>query len=117
MRNRPEIASLFRCLRCHGSLAVVEHEKSADGHVITGALRCGRCNIEYPIRRGVPRFIPTELADDVASTVDGFGYQWTRANAKLKGAHFSSADVFLDFIRPVVSSLSRIFASSFRNRP
>ena len=62
---------------------------------------CTGCDARYPIQAGVPRFVPAHLSDDVTSTVDGFGYQWTKANPVLSHAHFSSSSVFLDFIKPV----------------
>jgi SAM-dependent methyltransferase len=78
-----------------------EQETASDGHVLTGRLTCERCGKDYPVEAGVPRFAPSSVSDAVASTVDGFGYQWTTANPVLSGAHFSSSGVFLDFINPV----------------
>ncbi len=101
MRNQAEIVSLFRCLECRGPLSILEHERAPDGHVVTGRLRCLGCVSEYPIASGVPRFSSAHLSDAVTSTVDGFGYQWTKANSVLSHAQFSSAGVFLDFIKPV----------------
>jgi SAM-dependent methyltransferase len=51
------------CPACKGTISLV-----SEG----GALRCTRCDIEYPIRNGIPRFVPP---DNYAS---GFGLQWNR---------------------------------------
>jgi SAM-dependent methyltransferase len=40
-----------------------------------GTLRCGACDAEYPIVRGVPRFA-TELKPDVESVMQTYGEQW-----------------------------------------
>src|SRR5262249_7534383 len=63
-------ASLFRCLSCHGSLAVTEvHSVDADD-ILEGALACAGCGLRYPVLRGIPRFVPA------ANYAASFGYQW-----------------------------------------
>jgi SAM-dependent methyltransferase len=78
-----------------------EQETAHDGQVMTGTLDCSNCHTSYPITDGVPRFLRDDLNGAVASTIEGFGFQWTRANVALRRAHFSSSEVFLDFIKPV----------------
>jgi len=68
---RPEHAELLRCLGCGGLLSV-EGDSEADGHVVTGRLRCRQCPRGYPIRDGVPRFV---LSSNYAH---GFGVEWKR---------------------------------------
>ncbi len=46
--------------------------KDANGEIESGVLRCLKCGCEYPIVRGVPRFVQS---DDYASS---FGLQWNR---------------------------------------
>jgi SAM-dependent methyltransferase len=54
------------CPACRGALRAVS------GGAAAGALRCSQCSAEYPVRNGIPRFVP---ADNYAS---GFGLQWNR---------------------------------------
>lgn len=59
------------CPACKQQLGL--HADSIEGQeVMTGTLRCTACSREYPIVRGVPRFLPQ---DDYAAS---FGYQWHR---------------------------------------
>lgn len=45
-------------------------ENEEAGEILEGALRCDGCRRDYPVRRGVPRFVPT---DDYA---DAFSFEW-----------------------------------------
>lgn len=45
------------CPVCKGDLELrVVEEK--DDEIIEGALLCGACNVEYPIREGIPNLLP-----------------------------------------------------------
>jgi SAM-dependent methyltransferase len=68
---------------------------------MAGRFTCAGCATAYPIERGIPRFVPPDLAAGVAGTVEAFGYQWRQADAALKHARFSAPETFLDFIAPV----------------
>ena len=68
---RPEHVELLRCLGCGGLLSV-EGDSEADGHVVTGRLVCRQCPGGYPIREGVPRFVPS------GNYAHGFGVEWKR---------------------------------------
>jgi len=68
---------------------------------MAGELTCVGCGAVYPIVRGVPRFAPGALSEQVAATVEGFGYQWTQSESYLQNAQMSSAETFLQFIEPV----------------
>jgi SAM-dependent methyltransferase len=59
------------CPRCRGRLCL-QAERSDSGQVESGRISCPACGVDYPIVRGIPRFVATE--DYVAS----FGRQWTR---------------------------------------
>ena len=59
------------CPRDQGHLEIADR-KDADMEIESGALRCLTCGCEYPIVRGVPRFVKS---DDYASS---FGLQWNR---------------------------------------
>jgi SAM-dependent methyltransferase len=51
---------------------IVEAIRRADGHVDRGQLQCPGCEADFPIHRGIPRFVPGE------GYVASFGRQWTR---------------------------------------
>ena len=101
MRPDPLVLDLLRCPACAGALALSAGDMAADGHVMTGSLRCESCATSYAIQRGVPRLVARALTQQVEATVDAFGWQWQQANRLIKDPRFSAPDVFLDFIHPV----------------
>jgi SAM-dependent methyltransferase/uncharacterized protein YbaR (Trm112 family) len=102
MRNDPTLLNHLCCPACGGDLTVNNpNETAPDGHIMNGDLKCTGCEAEYPIVRGVPRFVPGALSEKVAATVDGFGYEWTTSETYLQNTQFSSAETFLQFIEPV----------------
>jgi SAM-dependent methyltransferase/uncharacterized protein YbaR (Trm112 family) len=102
MRPEPQLMRLLRCPTCDGDLDLGRAQETAsDGHVMTGDLLCLGCRNSYQILRGVPRFPSGAVSERVSQTVGGFGYQWLRANAYLRHAVFSTAEIFLEFIHPV----------------
>jgi SAM-dependent methyltransferase len=102
MRNNPTLLNLLCCPACGSDLNIHNSTDVADdGHIMSGELKCVGCAAVYPVVRGVPRFVPGVLSDQVASTVEGFGYQWTTSEDTLKNTQFSSAETFLHFIEPV----------------
>jgi SAM-dependent methyltransferase len=68
---KPDFVRLLRCPSCHANLEL-SGDAGQTGHVETGTLSCAACGAVYPIRRGVPRFVPPE---NYSST---FGFQWNR---------------------------------------
>lgn len=58
------------CPRDQGRLELVNRD--ADGEIDSGAVRCLTCGCQYPIVRGIPRFVES---DNYASS---FGLQWNR---------------------------------------
>lgn len=102
MRNDPRLLDLLCCVRCRGALSVCRAETvEADGQIMTGELACAGCTARYPITHGVPRFIPVAQQVAVSMTVDGFGFQWRRADGVIQDTRFTAAETFLDFIWPV----------------
>jgi SAM-dependent methyltransferase len=66
------LLSVLACPKCQHDIDCQANEVGTDGEILTGALQCSKCGTEYPIVRGIPRFVP-------ASTyADSFGYQWNR---------------------------------------
>jgi len=104
MRNDPRLLEILCCTACRGELRLESDGASAlDGHVIAGRLTCTSCGSVYPIMEGVPRFVPAAVSAETRRTVEAFGYQWHRADSVIQNTHFTSAEVFLDFIRPVTA--------------
>lgn len=67
-----------------------------------GELLCTACDAEYPIRRGVPRFV-RDVGGVEARTAEAFGYEWIRY-AELAERYRQQ---FLDWIRPVDDAFFR----------
>ncbi len=67
--------STLRCPTCHGSLTIDPIENtsgsSAPQDRLEGDLRCAACNRDYPVRRGIPRFVPEQ------NYAGSFGFEWT----------------------------------------
>ena len=69
-----KIISLLACPSCSSDLQLSDTLKKADDDdIIEGALMCQGCNINFPIRNGIPRFAGDEQTD-----FTNFGYQWNR---------------------------------------
>jgi SAM-dependent methyltransferase/uncharacterized protein YbaR (Trm112 family) len=83
------------CPACRGELAL-QSQAVEGAEVITGALRCDACAVDYPIVRGVPRFAG-QLGAVEAETAAAFGYEWTR----YRELAVRYRQQFLDWIRPV----------------
>jgi SAM-dependent methyltransferase len=65
-----DLLEVLCCPDCHGDLTL---DDAGDGGAIEfGTLWCKDCAAAYPIRTGIPRFVP---AENYAST---FGLQWNR---------------------------------------
>lgn len=90
---------LLVCPSCKGCLGLSAAGEDPDGHVMAGTLACAGCASVFAITRGVPRLVLEAPSGAVGDTVDGFGFEW--AHADLFADRFSSAEVFLDFIRPL----------------
>lgn len=67
-----KLLQVLACPRCRGELACRTDELDANGDVESGELACEACRVVYPIRAGIPRFVPE---DNYATS---FGYQWNR---------------------------------------
>lgn len=69
---RPTHLAHLACPQCHDPLNWVRQDRIENGHVMEGALGCAQCRQEYPVRLGVPRFVPED------NYAKGFGLQWNR---------------------------------------
>ncbi|MCS6875036.1 MAG: methyltransferase domain-containing protein [Pyrinomonadaceae bacterium] len=61
---------LLICTRCKASLSCEAKQRDESGDIFEGILFCQKCNQQYPITNGIPRFVKTE------NYASSFGYQW-----------------------------------------
>jgi SAM-dependent methyltransferase len=69
---KPSLLNLLACPECAGDLTLDPPAVPDGGDIGEGALACARCAVRYPVRGGVPRFVP---AQNYAAS---FGLQWNR---------------------------------------
>lgn len=74
--------SLLACPECLADLALASVTEADGDAVLAGALRCTACSAAYPVRGGIPRFVPA------ANYASGFGLQWnTHARTQYDSAN------------------------------
>ena len=64
--------SYLVCPACHSPLRLTNEHFSMPDRIESGSLDCPRCDARYPVRGGIPRFVPV---DNYAT---GFGVQWLK---------------------------------------
>jgi uncharacterized protein YbaR (Trm112 family) len=52
------------CPACKSPLRLTTEEEEDRGEVVSGQLQCAECSSEYPILRGVPRFVAMDSHAD-----------------------------------------------------
>jgi SAM-dependent methyltransferase len=67
---RTKLLDVLACPKCLGALMCRPFKSETNAEIVTGTLTCEKCNTEYPIIDGIPRFVPK---DNYAAS---FGYQW-----------------------------------------
>lgn len=88
------------CPDCHIALECHVETKNQD-EIETGVLRCPKCEGEYPILRGVPRFVTSErpLHGKNAETADAFGWEWQEFKVLHDLVTYEAQ--FLDWVHPI----------------
>jgi uncharacterized protein YbaR (Trm112 family) len=66
-----DLLDLLCCPACRGDLTL-QAASTTGAHVEDGELACGGCGTRYPIRGGIPRFVPRE------NYSSSFGFQWNQ---------------------------------------
>jgi SAM-dependent methyltransferase len=66
---KPAALQIFVCSWCKGALHLRATDRDGD-EVLEGTLTCTACRAEYPVTRGVPRFVARE------AYAASFGFQW-----------------------------------------
>jgi uncharacterized protein YbaR (Trm112 family)/ubiquinone/menaquinone biosynthesis C-methylase UbiE len=71
------LIDVLACPSCgHHELKLEPSASQArNADVAEGALSCS-CGSSYPVRRGIPRFLPPELSKELASTQKTFSLEW-----------------------------------------
>ena len=68
---KPRLADLLVCPQCSASLQLEIQDKN-DGEIITGSFLCPDCCRKFPIREGIPRFVPSDVY------AASFSFEWKR---------------------------------------
>ncbi len=68
---KPRLLSLLACPDCRLGLGV-SARRTENGEIEEGTLSCGGCGAQFPIVRGIPRFVETD------AYVDTFSFEWNR---------------------------------------
>lgn len=95
---KEKLLDLLACPKCGGDILLVHVAAREKNEIVEGVLSCQKCEREYKISRGVPRFAALDkIEQDKAETAANFGWQWT---------HFTQADAkyaeqFLGWLQPV----------------
>jgi len=51
---------ILACPVCKGSPLELEVVEERNGEIVTGTIRCTRCQIDYPIEGSIPNMLPPE---------------------------------------------------------
>jgi SAM-dependent methyltransferase len=80
------LLELLACPKCGGDLGVSSESRTDAGAVREGILHCRACPVDYPVRAGIPRFVP----DD--GYADSFGLQWTLFRSEQLDSHTDACE-------------------------
>jgi uncharacterized protein YbaR (Trm112 family)/ubiquinone/menaquinone biosynthesis C-methylase UbiE len=69
---KASLLPLLACPGCRQELTLSPDAVFEAGEVATGTLRCTSCARGYPVRDGIPRFVPEQ------NYAGSFGFQWNR---------------------------------------
>src|SRR5687768_4741288 len=95
---KEKLLDLLSCPSCGGDILLAYASKYLDREIIEAVLNCKKCDREYSVARGIPRFAALDkIEQEKAETAENFGWQWT---------HFTQADrlyaaQFLGWLQPV----------------
>jgi uncharacterized protein YbaR (Trm112 family) len=68
---KPRLIKILACPHCQVELQLASHTRDRE-EILSGTLSCRQCGTDFPIREGIPRFVP----DD--SYVSSFSFEWKR---------------------------------------
>ena len=93
---------LLACPTCQSALALTVITSEAH-EIMTGALACPSCRVDYPIRAGIPRFADVVNDATQRATAANFGAQWLEFD-EVQAHHEQQ---FRDWIAPVTPEFTR----------
>jgi len=95
---KEKLLDLLACPSCGGDILLAYASKYLDREIIEAVLTCKKCDREYKVERGIPRFAALDkIEQDKADTAENFGWQWTHFTQEDK----LYADQFLGWLQPV----------------
>lgn len=56
---KKEMLDILACPVCHGELKL-SVAKEEGNEIVSGSLRCSRCQVDYPIKDTIPNLLPPE---------------------------------------------------------
>lgn len=95
---KEKLLDLLACPTCGGDILLAYASRYEEKEIIEGVLTCKKCDREYKVVRGVPRFADlAKIEEEKAATAENFGWQWM---------HFTQEDPkydeqFLGWLQPV----------------
>lgn len=93
---KPRLLEYLACPLCQGTLEL-ERTTSRGEEVMEGRLHCRQCGHDFPIQRGIPRLLPTDLSREKQRTAEAFGHEWQH----FVELHPQYRQQFLDWIHPL----------------
>ncbi len=95
---KEKLLDLLACPSCGGDILLAYASKYEEKEIIEAVLSCKKCEREYKVIRGVPRFADLDkIEQDKAETAENFGWQWTHFTQEDK----KYAEQFLGWLQPV----------------
>jgi len=95
---KEKLLDLLACPSCGGDILLAYASKYLDKEIIEAVLTCRKCDREYKVERGIPRFAALDkIEQDKAETAENFGWQWTHFTQENK----LYAQQFLGWLQPV----------------
>ena len=90
---RLKLLEVLACPKCGGDLSCDAQARAGAGEEVeSGELKCVACGAVYPVRAGIPRFVPEE------NYASSFGYQWNLFKSEqldsVNGTRLSEARLF-----------------------
>lgn len=95
---KERLLQYLACPVCGGDILLAHASKYEETEIMEAVLHCKKCDREYSVVRGIPRFAALEKIDqDKADTAENFGWQWQQFTQKDK----KYAEQFLGWLTPV----------------